>query len=88
MATGTYAGPVTLPAPTRRPGSAQFADVYPGFGPSTAAVGGEGAAREGAALAAGGPPVSIDLGSDFLARPAGWLVAGLAALALLSYLDG
>lgn len=87
MATGTYGGPVTLPAPTRRPGSATFSDVYPGFGPSTAAVGGEGAAREAGALAAGGPPLSLDVGADFFARPAGWLVAGLVLVALLSYLD-
>jgi len=87
MATGIYAGTVTMPQPTRRPGSAAFADVYPGFGPSTAAAGGEGAAREGAALAAGGSPVSIDVGADFLTRPAGWLVAGLVVIAVLSYLD-
>jgi hypothetical protein len=87
VATGVYTGGVTLPQPTRRPGSARLADVYPGLGPSTAATGGEGASREAAALAAGGAPLSIDVGSDFLARPAGWLVLGLAVLGVLSYLD-
>lgn len=87
MATGVYPGPMTMPLPTRRVGSAAFADVYPGFGPSTASAGGEGAAREAAALAAGGPPLSVDVGADFLARPAGWLVAALVGLAVLSYLD-
>lgn len=87
MSTGKYAGPVTVPAPTARPGSAVFSDVYPGFGPSTAAVGGSGATREAAAAATGGSPLTVDVGADFLTRPAGWLVAGLAALAVLSYLD-
>lgn len=87
MATGTYAGTVTIPMPTRRPGSASWSDVYPGFGPSTAAAGGEGATREAGALAAGSSPVSIDVGADFLTRPAGWLVVGLVVIAALSYLD-
>jgi len=87
MATGEYAGTVTIPMPTRRTGSASFADVYPGFGPSTAAVGGEGATREAASLAAGGAPLSLDVGTDFLTRPAGWLVVGLVAVAVLSWLD-
>lgn len=87
MATGTYAGPVMTPTPTRRPGSASFADVYPGFGGSTAAAGGEGATRERAALASGAAPLSVDLAPDFLSRPAGWLVLGLVAVLALSYLD-
>ena len=87
MATGTYAGAVTIPLPTRRPGSAAWSDVYPGFGSSTASAGGEGATREAASLAAGGAPLSVDVGTDFLARPAGWLVVGLVAIAVLSYLD-
>jgi hypothetical protein len=87
MSTGQYTGPVVVPMPTARPGSATLADVYPGLGPSTAAAGGEGATRERAALAAGGSPLSIDVGADFLARPAGWLVLGIAALAALSYFD-
>lgn len=87
MATGIYAGAPVIPMPTRRPGSASFTDVYPGFGSSTAAAGGEGAAREAASAAAGAPPLSVDVRSDFLASPAGWLVAGLVAVAVLSYLD-
>lgn len=85
--TGIYAGNVVIPMPTRRPGSALLADVYPGLGHSTATAGGEGATREAAAASAGGAPLSIDVGADFLARPAGWLVLGLVAVAVLSYLD-
>lgn len=87
MATGVYPGGVTIPMPTRRPGSAAMADVYPGLGASTAAAGGEGASREAAALSVGGAPLSIDVGADFLSRPAGWLVLGIVALGVLSYLD-
>lgn len=87
MATGTYAGAVEIPMPTRRPGSAKFSDVYPGYGGSTAAAGGQGAAIESASLAAGRPPLSVDVQADFLARPAGWLVVGIIALGILSYLD-
>lgn len=87
MATGTYAGAVEIPMPTRRAGSARFSDVYPGYGGSTAAAGGQGAAIEGASLAAGGAPLTVDVQADFLARPAGWLVLGLVVLGVLSYLD-
>lgn len=87
MATGTYAGPVRLPTPSRRTGSATIADVYPGFGGSTAAAGGEGATLEASAATAGAPPLQLDVRGDFLSRPAGWLVLGIAAIAALSWFD-
>lgn len=85
--TGQSAGPIVVPLPTMRPGSASFADVYPGYGTSTAATGGQGATAERAALASGGAPVAVSIGPDFITRPAGWLVLGLVAVALLSYFD-
>jgi hypothetical protein len=90
MATGVVPPPVVLPAPSRRPGSANFADVYgaPAFGPTTAAVGGEGARREAGAALAGGAPITINgIGPDFLARPAGALVVLVGVLVALSFLD-
>lgn len=93
MATGTGAAPgaaLTLPAPSRRPGSSNFADVYGSlsFGTRTAAAGGEGATREAAAAATGAGPITVrGIGPDFLARPAGALVALVALLAAWSYLD-
>jgi hypothetical protein len=80
---GTPAGVTVLPPIARRPGSAAFADVYGGLtlgGMTTAQAGGDGAAREAAAAAAGEAPVSVAIGPDFLKRPAGVVVVLLGAL--------
>lgn len=92
MSTGSPAPPVVVPAPPRRPGSASFSDAYGALGfpgaTRTAAAGGEGATREAAAARAGGAPITINgIGPDFLARPAGALVALLVLLAAWSYFD-
>jgi hypothetical protein len=90
VATGIVPPPVSIPAPARRPGSATWADAYGSlnFGPSTAAQGGEGAARAADAARNTGAPITVrGIGPDFLARPAGVLVVLLVALAIWSYTD-
>jgi hypothetical protein len=77
---------LTIPAPTSRPGSASFADVYGGldFGTPTVAAGSNGRAAT-APLAA---PISLQgIGPDFLRQPAGVLVVLTVIIAVWSYLD-
>jgi hypothetical protein len=78
-----------VPLPTRRPGSANFADVYGGldFGIPTTAAGGQGAAAANIAATAGAPISLAGVGPDFLRQPAGILVVLIAIIAVWSYLD-
>lgn len=82
---GSGAG-LVVPAPTRRPGSATFGDVYGGldFGGTTAAAGGDGRA----ATAPTSAPISLQgVSPAFFRQPAGILVVLIAILAVWSYLD-
>lgn len=88
--TGVVPPAVSIPAPSRRPGSAKWSDIYGGlnFGATTAATGGEGAARAADAARNSGAPITVrGIGPDFLARPAGVLVVLVIALAIWSYTD-
>lgn len=77
---------LVIPAPTRRPGSATFADVYGGldFGGTTVTAGD----NSRAATAPQAAPISLQgVGPDFLRQPAGVLVVLIAIVAIWSYLD-
>jgi hypothetical protein len=78
-----------IPAPTRRPGSAQFGDVYGGldFGTTTVAAGGQAATAHAASSSAPGPVSINGISPDFLRQPAGVLVVLIAIIAIWSYLD-
>jgi len=73
---------LAVPAPTSRPGSASFADVYGGldFGTPTSRQGSNGAAAT--------TPVSAPIGSpEFFRQPAGILIVLIAIIAAWSYVD-
>lgn len=93
MTTGDV--PAGMPPATQgRQSSIGTADVYGSFAtavPTTIVAGTAGGARVSAASDAldREAPIKINgIGPDFLTRPAGILVVGLGALALLSYFDG
>jgi hypothetical protein len=82
------------PLPTHRQSSASGADIY---GPdvwggiTTASVGSGGTARLQALAAdqSQGAPVTVHgIGPEFLQRPAGALLALIALLAIISFVDG
>jgi len=75
-----------VPAPTRRPGSASFADTYGGldFGTTTVAAGSD----RTAASAPQAAPISLaGISPAFLRSPAGILVVLIAIIAVWSYVD-
>jgi hypothetical protein len=76
-----------VPVPTRRPGSASFADVYGGldFGTTTPAAGGQGATIAGAPQTA---PIGLGgVNPEFFRSPAGILVVLVGIIAIWSYVD-
>ena len=75
-----------VPAPTRRPGSANFGDVYGGldFGVTTVAAGSNGVAGAGPTRA----PIGLDgISPAFFRSPAGILIVLIAVIAVWSYVD-
>ena len=85
-ATGAWA-----PAPSVRPGSATWADLYGqvDFGPNTVTAGSGGTRRIAAADAAAdaGNPLHQGLTPDFLRQPAGILLVAVGVLLVLSLID-
>lgn len=79
----------TIPAPSRRPGSGTWGDVYGGLSfPTTAALGTSASGKLIAAASADRAPITVNgIGPGFLAQPAGVLAVLVAALLVWSYLD-
>lgn len=85
---GAAAG-LQVPLPTRRPGSANFADVYGGldFGTPTAQAGGGAAAAAAYAKGTPAPISAAGISPDLLRQPAGVLLILIAIIAVWSYMD-